>query len=161
MQKYLAETLQYWQIKIVAGIATAVFTESFFQLLVIFALLELLDTATRWLALSMQCYKAIYPQSKCTITTGIGFIWQARKWRYINSLGMRTGVDKVLMYLLLLLTGAVTDYAFSLVHTPRLLSSVIVVFLASTEALSILENLSQCNGTIQKIKERFQEKCNL
>lgn len=160
MLKYLTETLHYWQYKIIAGIVTAIFTEDFAKLILVFALLEMLDVFSRLLNLSMQCFRDIYPQTPCTITRGIGFMWQARKWRYINSYGMRTGVDKMLLYLLLLLTGAVVDVVFAIAHTPiqRPLSSVICVVLASTEALSILENLAGCSPLIGSIKEKFSKK---
>lgn len=160
MLKYLTETLHYWQYKIIAGIVTAIFTEDFAKLILVFALLEMLDVFSRLLNLSMQCFRDIYPQTPCTITRGIGFMWQARKWRYINSYGMRTGVDKMLLYLLLLLTGAVVDVVFAIAHAPiqRPLSSVICVVLASTEALSILENLAGCSPLIGSIKEKFLKK---
>lgn len=160
MYKYLTETFNYWQHKILAGLVVAIFTEDFAKLLIVFALLELLDIFSKLLNLSMKCFRDIYPNTPCTITRGIGFMWQARKWRYINSFGMRTGVDKMLTYLLLLLTGAIVDVAFSIAHTPisHPLSSVVCVVLASTEALSILENLTECSPIIGNIRDKFKLK---
>ena len=155
MDKYLEGVFEFWQYKIFAGVITSVFTPSFFQLLLIFAILEVLDILTRWTALSYQCHKAIYPQSPCGIGTAILFWNQARKWRYIRSTGLREGVDKILLYLLVLLTGAIVDAAFSIGHAPQILSSITVVVLASTEGMSILENLSECNATVLTIKKQF------
>ena len=162
MHKYFIETLQYWQYKVFAGIVAAIFTEDFFKLIAVFAMLEILDVFSKMLNLSKKCYNDIYPTMQCGVMRAIGFLWQARKWQYINSTGMRTGVDKILMYLLLLLTGAIVDIAFSIAHTPiqRPLSSVICVVLASTEGLSILENLGCFNNNIGRIKELFKKKCN-
>lgn len=158
MQKCFAEVCNYLQYKIIVGLTAAVFTDDFFKLLVVFVTLEIIDIFTRWLALSMQCFKAMYPQTRCGLFRALTFMWQARKWRYIRSVGLRDGfMDKMLMYLLLLLCGTLVDVAFQLGHAPRLLTTIIVVVLASTEGLSILENLSECNGLVGKIKVKFSE----
>lgn len=160
IHKYLLEAGNYLQYKIIAGLIAAIFSEDFFKLLLLFIALELLDIFTRWLALSMQCYKAIYPQSPCGLWKATKWLWQAHRWRFIKSDGLRDGFcDKMLVYLLLLLTGAFVDAAFQIGHTPRVLTTIIVVVLGSTEALSILENLSECGvPVIKQIKERFVKK---
>ena len=159
MTKYLLETWHYIQYKLIAGIIAAVFTEDFFKLLLLFIFLECLDIFTRWLSLSYQCYKSIYPQTKCGMFKALCFMWQARRWRFINSCGLRDGFcDKMLMYLILLLVGAIVDSAFTIGHAPRLLSTIIVVVLGSTEALSVLENLSIFNGLVLAIKDKFKQK---
>lgn len=156
MTKYLLETLQYWQYKIIAGVFAVVFTDSFGKLIFVFACLEVLDIATRWLAQSKACYRAIYPDMPATITTYIGWLWQARKWRYIKSDGLRSGADKILTYLLLLLTAALADTALQIggvkVFT---LTTIVVMFLATTEALSIIENISEITDydVVRKIKD--------
>lgn len=162
MQKYFWETIQHWQYKVMAGIFAAVFTQEFWTLLFVFAMLELMDIFSRLLSQSFKCWRALYPQTPCSILRAIGFMWQARKWRFINSFGMRGGVDKLLMYVLLLLTGAMADVAFSIAKTPlqKPLTSVICVVLASTEALSILENFAECgqNNVVGKIRDMFKKK---
>ena len=161
MHKYLSEICNYLQFKILAGVGAAIFSEDFFKLLLIFIGLEILDIFTRWLALSQQCYKALYPQTPCNMYRALLWMWQAHKWRFIKSDGLRDGFcHKMLMYLLLLLVGAFVDAAFQIAHTPRLLTTIIVVVLASTEGLSILENLSECNGLIGRIKEKFSAAVN-
>lgn len=160
IHKYLLEAGNYLQYKIIAGLIAVVFSDDFFKLLLLFIALELLDIFTRWLALSMQCYKAIYPQSPCGLWKATKWLWQAHRWRFIKSDGLRDGFcDKMLVYLLLLLTGAFVDAAFQIGHTPRVLTTIIVVVLGSTEALSILENLSECGvSTINTIKSMFKSK---
>ena len=154
--------LDFWQYKIIAGLIASIFSDSFFKLLLIFVFLELLDIFTRFLAQSYKCYKSIYPNSPCGLWKALKFMWQARKWKYIRSTGLRDGFcDKMLLYCLLLLLGAVCDTAHMIVNTPKILSSTITVVLASTEALSVLENLSELSEfkVIDVIKEKFNAKC--
>lgn len=162
MLRYAHELFNYWQYKIIAGLIASVFTDNFFKLFLLFIALECFDIFSRWLALSYHCFRAIYPQTPCGLWRALKFMWQARKWRFIRSTGLRDGFcDKMLLYLLLLLVGAFVDTAYSFVNTPRVCSSVIVTILASTEALSILENLSECNDIIKKIKLQVKEKCKM
>lgn len=159
MYKYFQEVINYWQYKILAGLITALFTESFFKLLILFLVLELVDIFTRWLAQSYHCYKAIYPNTQCGLYKALTFLWQARKWRYIRSTGLRDGFcDKFLLYLLLLLVGTLVDTAYAISGTPRVLSSIITVVLSTTEALSILENISEINDIAKRIKEQVKTK---
>ncbi len=159
MHRYIVELGHYIQYKIIFGLVASVFTDDFFKLLLIFACIEVMDVFTRWLAQSKKCYCAIYPQSPCNLLTCVGFLWQARKWRYIRSTGMRNGCDKMLLYLILLLTSSLVDAALQIGHAPRMLTTVVVVVLATTEALSILENLSETGiGTIAVIRDKFKEK---
>ena len=159
MYKYLNEVTNYIQYKIIAGLIASIFTEDFFKLLLLFITLEVIDIFTRWLAQSYHCYKALYPQSKCGLYKSLTFLWQARKWRYIRSTGLRDGfTDKMLLYCLLLLVGALVDSAYALAHTPKVLSSIITVVLSSTEALSILENISEMNEIAKKVKEQVKLK---
>lgn len=159
MHKYMVEVGNYLQYKIIFGLVASIFTDDFFKLLFIFMLLEFLDIFTRWLAQSKKCYRAIYPDSPCNLLTCVGFLWQARKWRYIRSTGMRNGCDKMLLYLILLLTSSLVDAALKIGNAPRVLTTIVVVVLASTEALSIMENLSECGvGIVATIRTKFEEK---
>lgn len=159
MHRYIVDLGQYIQYKIIFGLVASVFTEDFFKLILVFALIEFMDIFTRLLAQSRKCYCAIYPQSPCNLLTCVGFMWQARKWRFIRSTGMRQGCDKMLLYLILLLTSSLVDTALQIGHAPRMLTTIVVVVLSSTEALSILENLSECNvAVIKVIKEKFEQK---
>lgn len=160
LHKYFNEALNYWQYKVIGGLVAVIFTDDFFKLLLIFVCLEMLDIFTRWIALSRRCFKDLYPQTPCGLWRAVCFMWQSRKWRYIRSTALRDGfADKMLVYLLLLLTGAFVDGAFAIGHSPKVLTTIIVVVLASTEALSILENLSECQVTvISQIKAKFEDK---
>ena len=162
MQKHFLELINYWQYKIIASLMALVFTDSFFKLITVFVLLEALDILTRWLAQSKACFKALYPQTQAGVWRYIRFMWQARKWRYIRSDGLRGGVDKILTYLLLLLTASLVDTALTIGHaTAFTLTTCVVAFLATTEGMSIIENISEVSdyGVISKIKEKL--KCNM
>lgn len=159
MLKYVHNLFEYWQYKIIAGLIASIFSDNFFKLLTILILLNVLDIFSRFLSNSYNCYKSIYPNSTCGLWKAFTFMWQARKWRYIRSTGLRDGFcDKMMLYLILLLVGAFVDTAYALGNTPRIMSSIIVMVLASTEALSILENLSECNEIIKQIKDKFKHK---
>lgn len=159
MLKYINNLFEYWQYKIIAGLIASIFSDNFFKLLTILILLNVLDIFSRFLSNSYSCYKSIYPNSPCGLWKAFTFMWQARKWRYIRSTGLRDGFcDKMMLYLILLLVGAFVDTAYALGNTPRIMSSIIVMVLASTEALSILENLSECNEIIKQIKDKFKHK---
>lgn len=160
MYRYVVELKNYIHYKIVLGLVASVFTDDFFKLLCIFVLLEFLDIFTRWLAQSKKCYRAIYPKSPCNLWTCFCFLWQARKWRFIRSTGLRDGFcDKMLLYLILLLTSSLVDTALQIGHTPKVLTTIVTVVLSSTEALSIMENLSESGVTlVGQIKDKFKEK---
>ena len=65
----------------------------------------------------------------------------------------------MLLYLILLLTSSLVDAALSIGKAPKMLTTIVVVVLASTEALSIMENLSECGvAVIATIKDKFKEK---
>lgn len=159
IHKYIAQAGDYLQYKIIAGLIAVIFNEAFFKLLCIFIALELLDIYTAWLARSCNLWKSTYPNTKGGLWKYTKRLWHAHKWRWIDSGRLRDGfTDKMLAYLLLLLTGAFADAAFSIAHAPRLLSSIIVVVLGSTEALSIMENLALCDvAIVSTIAKKFKK----
>lgn len=160
MHKYVVELCNYLQQKVIAGLIVAIFSDSFFKLLIIFTGLEFLDIFTRWLCQSRKCFISIYPNTECSLWRAFTFMWQARKWRYIRSTGLRDGFcDKMLLYLLLLLTASFVDVALQIGNAPRVLTTIVVIVLSSTEALSILENLAECRvEMVATIRDRFLEK---
>lgn len=161
MHKYVVELTDYWQYKVAAGLFTLIFSDDFFQLILCFCLIECLDIFTRMLAQSKACWVALYPQTKVGVWRYFTFMWQARKWRFIKSDGLRQGADKILTYLLLLLTSALVDTAFSIGHVKVFtLTTLVVGFLGMTESLSILENISEISSinVITKIKDKVKDK---
>lgn len=161
MQKHFIELLHYGQYKILAGVWASFYSDDLLILLFLFVGLECMDIFTRWLALSMAWFKATYPQSKCNLWIALKWMWQARKWRWIRSTGLRDGFcDKMMVYLILLALAGFVDGALSVVHIPgRILLTATVTVLSVTEACSIMENLAECNVTvIAQIKDKFLSK---
>ena len=163
MFKHLQNIGQYIQYKILAGAWAVFWTDDLPRLFLLFVGLELMDIFTRWIALSFDWFKKTYPQTPCNLWTAVCWMWQARKWRWIKSTGLRDGFcDKMLTYLLLLLMAALVDGALLIVHIPaRVLLTIVTVVLATTEGLSIIENLGECGvAVVGEIKRRFVEKIN-
>lgn len=160
MHKYLVEAFNYWQYKILAGLWATFWSDDIAILFLLFLLLELLDIFTRWLSLSKSCFNAIYPRTECSLWRAFTFIWQARRWRFICSTGLRDGFcDKILTYSILLLVAATVDAALQIAGVPRALLMIVTTVLVTTEALSILENLSDCGlMVVSTIKEKFAER---
>lgn len=160
MQKHLLEIKEYFEYKILAGLFASLYSDELIMLLIIFVALEFLDIFSRWLYQSKKCYCAMYSNFPAGLSTYIKFLPQARKWRYINSWGMRKGCDKIIVYLILLLLSALADGAFMLVHLPqRMLLTTVTMVLTITETMSILENLALCDvAVIAEIKDKFKKR---
>ena len=164
MHKYFIDVFNYWQYKILGAVFATIFTDNFFQLMCLFCCLEVLDILTRMISQSKACWVALYPQSKASIWKYICFLWQARKWRFIKSEAMRSGSDKLLTFLLLILSATIVDSALKIGGADKafLTTGVIVAFLAVTELLSIIENVSEFseNSVVKIIFDKIKEKKN-
>ena len=160
MHRHFVEVFNHWQGKILAGLWATIYSDDLPMLLLIFISLEVLDIFTKWLCLSRKLFLSMYPQTECNLWQSFLFINQARKWHVIKSDEMRKGFcDKMMIYLLLLLLAALVDGALSIAGTPRMLLTITVTVLATTEALSILENLSDSGvEVIAVIKDKFVKK---
>ena len=162
MIKYLHEVANYWEFKIFGALFATIFTDDFFKLMVIFCALEILDTITRMIAESKHCYDAMYTGFSHSIWTYIKFLWTARKWRFIQSDKLRSGADKLLTYLLLILSATIVDSALKIAGADKVLlcTGVVVGFLSITEMLSIIENVSEFsnNNVVKMIKDKISKK---
>ena len=162
MTKYLHEVVNFWEYKIFGAVFASVFTEDFFKLMVIFCFLEILDTVTRMIAESKHCYDAIYQGFPHTIWTYLKYMLTARKWRFIQTDKLRSGADKLLTYLLLILSATVVDSALKIAGADRVLlcTGIVVGFLSITEMLSIVENVSEFsnNNVVKLIKDKISKK---
>lgn len=162
MHKYIVEITSYIQYKIILGVITAIFTDSFFKVMFLFMCIEFLDIFTRWLSQSKKCYVALYPLSKGGLWIYTKFMWQARKWRFIRSDAMRVGADKILLYLIILLVATMVDTAIVASSGVKFCTVICVTICGCTEFLSVLENLSEVSNTnvISKIKDKIVAKLN-
>lgn len=162
MTKYIHELISFWEYKIFCAVVCSIFSENFFKLMLLFCFLEFLDIFSRMLAESKRCYCSMYQGFPHTILTYVGFLWQARKWRFIQSDKLRSGADKLLTYLLLILSATVVDSALKIAKADSIMlcTTVIVSFCSITEMLSILENASEISNlnVITAIKDKISKK---
>lgn len=125
-----------------------------------FTWMVFLDCLTRWLAISygylvgegkvkpslLQCFKAIP---------------SARRAGLIKSEVMRQkGVDKIILYTLCALSAAACDLILTELHAPACMTGFVMGYMAMTELLSIIENLSEAgvdslNRLVMKLKGRL------
>ena len=118
--------------------ALAVVTNVHFHLLIVFAALVVIDTVTKWIALS-------YNYNECNnLIEAIMKIPAAHRARIIDSHEMRTGFyTKMLTYLVLVLAAFCVDDAFFTLHSDAVFVKLVVTYLSITELLSITENLNE------------------
>lgn len=122
-----------------------------FQLLGIFFVLEVLDVLTRWIALSAQLWKDMYPQTPGTVWQYIKFIYQGHRWRRIKSEAMRNQfISKISTYCIILLFTSLCDMAMRIAGGPPIsvLLPLVTAILSCTELLSCLENLSEADVNV-------------
>lgn len=135
------------------------------QLVLIFILLEVLDVFTRWIALSAQLWKDMYPQTPGTVWQYVKFIYQSHRWRYIKSEAMRNQfISKISTYCIILLFTSLCDMAMRIAGGPPIsvLLPPVTAILSCTELLSCLENLSEAGvnvagGLIAIVKARKEK----
>lgn len=124
---------------------------------VIFAVLVLIDTITKWIALA-------YAYGECTsVFEAIKAIPEAHRAKVIDSHDMRVGFfNKMITYLILMAAAALTDHLFTLAHGSPVFIHLVVTYLSATEFLSIVENLdgagvSAMAGLLNLVKKVAQK----
>lgn len=159
--KYYDKILDSLVAKVIAGAFGAVFNNDLAVLFVLFVVIEVLDIVTRCIAESAKLYKE-RKHKDGNVYEYIMYFRAAHKARRINSGQMRSGFcAKMITYCIVLILSATADGILVTAHLPKLLTSATVSVLAVTEALSVLENLTDAGiGTVSKIKEKIIENAN-
>lgn len=123
---------------------------------VVFAMLVLVDTITKWVALA-------YSYGDCkSVFEAIKTIPEAHRAKVIDSHDMRVGFfNKMITYLILVAAAALTDHLFTLAHGSPVFIHLVVTYLSATEFLSIVENLdgagvSAMTGLLNLVKKGTQ-----
>ncbi len=130
----------------------------------LFICLEVIDILTRCMAMSAKLWKNMYGEEivkrKGNLLNYIKWIWQAHKWRYIDSSAMRDGFwSKTIVYFLLILVGFLGDTILQIKHMPQFVLVIFCGILVCTETLSILENLDECGvSSVGDIKSLIQKR---
>lgn len=112
-----------------------------------FTALVAMDVFSRWLAISAGLLRK-EGQKEPTLLAMILAIPRAREKGLIESSIMRErGLSKILMYTLCVLAAAFADWLLSAGGSPSGMAFLVVSYLTSTEALSVIENLSEAGLT--------------
>ena len=123
--------------------------------------LVFLDCFTRWLAISHEYLVANEKKEKPSLWKSFCSISRARAAGMISSTIMRErGLSKIMVYIVAVFTSAISDKLLLSIGSQPWLVSLIIGYLTVTEALSVVENLSDAGGgslgrIIDKIKGRI------
>lgn len=123
--------------------------------------LVFLDCFTRWLAISHDYLVANEKKEKPSLWKSFCSISRARAAGKISSTIMRErGLSKIMVYIVAVFTSAISDKLLLSIGSQPWLVSLIIGYLTVTEALSVVENLSDAGvgslgGIIDKIKGRI------
>ena len=120
--------------------------------------LVFLDCFTRWLAISHDYLVANEKKEKPSLWKSFCSISRARAAGKISSTIMRErGLSKIMVYIVAVFTSAISDkLLLSIGSQPRLVS-LIIGYLTVTEALSVVENLSDAGvGSLGRIIDKIK-----
>lgn len=126
-----------------------------------FCHLVFLDCFTRWLALSHEYLVSEGEVNNPSLLKCVKAIPAARRAGLIKSAVMREqGLDKLILYCFCAIGAGLCDLIFMMLHVPAWMTSFIVGYMAVTEILSIIENLSDAGVSslsrlAQKLKGRL------
>ncbi len=145
--------LNDWTDKLLVGSLTATF-QLHAELITAFTVLIFLDLFTKWIALAKPLteHKGVWEE--------IQAIPEAHRRGIISSYVMRTKfVEKIIMYLIVVLGSSVVDFVFRDLHVPAPWTQICIGYLAAVEFKSVLENLNDAgveamNGLIEKIDKK-------
>lgn len=139
LAKTVSNLIDGWPVKVgMAGLLAA--AEVHIELLFLFAILVFIDLFSKWIALS---YGFLGDGADRDVLTCIKAIPAAHRAGVINSNSMKTRfVEKILVYLFIVISAGIGDYVFIILGKTTLWVSLAVGYLAATEILSILENLN-------------------
>ncbi|MBQ7515696.1 MAG: phage holin family protein [Schwartzia sp.] len=130
----------FWE-KAAASAALAMALRQHASLLACFSLLVVLDCLTRWIALA---YAYCRERGQAVSLMGaVLAIPAARRAGRIDSRTMKErGLSKLLLYAVCVLVACLADGMMAAIGAPGWLLRLIVSYMAVTETLSIVENLS-------------------
>lgn len=139
-----------------AGIAFLSFERQILMLLV-FIFLVFMDCFTRWTAISSTMLRC-RGEKNPGLWEAVKSIPEARRQGLIKSAVMKKqGMEKIILYNLSVLTSVATDFLLQSSGSAPFLMGAVVSYLAVTESLSIVENLSDAGvGNLGALANRFK-----
>lgn len=123
-----------------------------------FSILVGTDIVSRWIAISYQMIAN--EKGSATLWKSIITIPEARRKGLIKSSVMKEqGLSKLFLYLLCVITAGMTDYLARSIGENSEFTPLVIGYLTSTEALSIIENLSDAGVSgLKEIVEKLKKK---
>ena len=120
--------------------------------------LVFLDCFTRWLAISHDYLVANEKKEKPSLWKSFCSISRARAAGKISSTIMRErGLSKIMVYIVAVFTSAISDKLLLSIGSQPWLVSLIIGYLTVTEALSVVENLSDAGvGSLGRIIDQIK-----
>ena len=120
--------------------------------------LVFLDCFTRWLAISHEYLVANEKKEKPSLWKSFCSISRARAAGMISSTIMRErGLSKIMVYIVAVFTSAISDKLLLSIGSQPWLVSLIIGYLTVTEALSVVENLSDAGvGSLGRIIDKIK-----
>ena len=120
--------------------------------------LVFLDCFTRWLAISHDYLVANEKKEKPSLWKSFCSISRARAAGKISSTIMRErGLSKIMVYIVAVFTSAISDKLLLSIGSQPWLVSLIIGYLTVTEALSVVENLSDAGvGGLGRIIDKIK-----
>lgn len=149
----------FW-VKATASAVLTVTGRQHAMLFLCFVLLVFLDCLTRWIAIS---YKHLVEQGEehPSLIRSIFKIPAARRAGKIESRVMKEqGLCKLLLYGVCVIVACVVDLMMATLHAPGWMVNLMVSYMAITETLSVVENLSDAGvdslaRLVEKLKGRL------
>lgn len=122
--------------------------------------LVFLDCFTRWLAISHEYLVANEKKEKPSLWKSFCSISRARAAGKISSTIMRErGLSKIMVYIVAVFTSAISDKLLLSIGSQPWLVSLIIGYLTVTEALSVVENLSDAGvGSLGRIIDKIKSR---
>lgn len=125
-----------WPVKLVGG-AVLLIVARHAALFTAFSLLVALDLFAKFIALSYEMMR-VRGDNDPSLLDSIKAIPEAHRQRIINSHEMKTQfIGKMIVYILTVIAAALVDFMIGHFN----FSQIVIAYLASTELLSIIENL--------------------
>ena len=158
LRKSLENVLNMAPLKTALGAIIAALLYKHVIMFYCFVGLVFLDCFTRWLAISHDYLVANEKKEKPSLWKSFCSISRARAAGKISSTIMReTGLSKIMVYIVAVFTSAISDKLLLSIGSQPWLVSLIIGYLTVTEALSVVENLSDAGvGSLGRIIDKIK-----
>lgn len=147
----------YCPLKTLAASIIALVCQKHFALFFGFVALVILDCFTRWLAISHQ-YLMEQGEFNPSLWQSFKALSRTRAAGKISSEVMRNqGLSKLLVYIICVTTAALSDKMLAAVNSQNWMVSLMVGYMIVTEALSVIENLSDAGvGNLSNLVKKLK-----